>query len=169
MVNLESPFWIGRAEVSQSDLKLEEGKSSGGGTQPATYVSWEKATAFCDWLTARERRAGRLPAGYVYRLPTEAEWEYAARESNEVGLYDMIGGVWEWCADDWYDNFRNAPKNGRARIKPGSILKTIRGGASDSSQGELRVTARNCLDQSYGGKTCGFRVVLGLQYQKYGK
>ena len=55
-----------------------------GPTHPAVKLSWEEATLFCEWLTERERLAGRLPAGWAYRLPTDHEWSCA------VGI-----GAWE--------------------------------------------------------------------------
>ncbi len=52
---------------------------------PAVEISWEDARAFCEWLTAQERREGRLTARQRYRLPTDAEWSLAVGLANERG------------------------------------------------------------------------------------
>jgi hypothetical protein len=52
---------------------------------PAVGVSWEDAQAFCQWLTAKETAAGKLPAGAKYRLPTDEEWSWAAGMPPEQG------------------------------------------------------------------------------------
>ena len=58
----------------QHDSQEFSGHSLNGDRQPVVFVSFEDATAYAAWLTERERAAGRLPAGWRYRLPTGDEW-----------------------------------------------------------------------------------------------
>ena len=95
-VTLSQGFWMGKYEVTQGEYSALIGQNpsfwkngtnavgSGGEVtnevvHPVDTVSWFDATNYCGQLTERERAAGRLPSHWEYRLPTEAEWEYACR------------------------------------------------------------------------------------------
>jgi len=90
-VTLTQGFWLGRTEVTQAQYRAIAGTNpstfqDAGPDAPAERVSWLDAMAFCRNLTERERAAGRLPEGYVFTLPTEAQWEYAYR-AGTTGAY----------------------------------------------------------------------------------
>jgi formylglycine-generating enzyme required for sulfatase activity len=95
-VTISRPFWIGRFEVTQAQYQAVMGNnpSSFQGTsypnaaqRPVDRVTWYDAVAYCTALTASEQAAGRVPAGYVYRLPTEAEWEYCCRAGTTTEFH----------------------------------------------------------------------------------
>jgi hypothetical protein len=85
-VTLSQDYWIGKYEVTQSEFERVMGKNpsrfTGDSNRPVEKVTFIDASNYCARVTDQERRAGRLPAGYEYRLPSEAEWEYAARAGS---------------------------------------------------------------------------------------
>jgi formylglycine-generating enzyme required for sulfatase activity len=92
-VTISRGFWMGKCEVTQGEYQAVVGSNPSwfnghifGGvdygtdlSRPVENVTWDDATNYCDQLTQRERAAGRIGTNSVYRLPTEAEWEYACR------------------------------------------------------------------------------------------
>ncbi|NEQ87572.1 MAG: formylglycine-generating enzyme family protein, partial [Moorea sp. SIO2I5] len=170
------PFFMGKYPVTQAqwkaiasmtDLKVKidldpDPSRFKGDNRPVENVNWYEAVEFCDRLSQL--------TGREYRLPSEAQWEYACRgvteplnlengesyppfyfgetitgqlanydasrtygdeppgerskettpvgefPANPFGLYDMHGNVWEWCLDDWHDNYEDAPTDGSAWI-----------------------------------------------------
>jgi serine/threonine-protein kinase len=131
---------------------------------PVCLVSWNDARSFCEWLSLKEGRS--------YRLPSEAQWEYACRAGaptigladpaganlknpagtvkvgsyapNAFGLFDMLGNVHEWCDD--------VPGAGDRRVRRG-------GGYSSGYTAEALIGKGNdTADRAYAG--IGFRVAL---------
>jgi formylglycine-generating enzyme required for sulfatase activity len=164
----------------------------GGEHYPAVNVSWDDAAAFCQWLTAA--------TGRDFRLPTEAEWEKAARGTDgrrypwgdewdpqrlngeagpsaggptpvdrfspagdsPYGAADLLGNVWEWCAD-WFD-----PKLYARRAKqlvndpagPGTGQGyVVRGGAFDAPARQTRCAYRTFEYPDKTRANLGFRIV----------
>lgn len=82
-VILNHGFWIGKYEVAQAEYLSIMGNNPsefpGDLNRPVSSVTWSDATNYCSKLTERELSAGRIPPGSRYCLPTEAEWECAAR------------------------------------------------------------------------------------------
>ncbi|MDB9307345.1 SUMF1/EgtB/PvdO family nonheme iron enzyme [Aphanizomenon sp. CS-733/32] len=171
-----------------------------GDNLPVERVSWNDAREFCD-------RLSRM-ANKTYRLPSEAEWEYACRggtttpfycgetistdlanyngnytygqgqkgqyrgkttevgifPANPFGLYDMCGNVWEWCEDDWQENYINAPKDGSAWTSLSVNEKLLRGGSWDYYPEYCRSAFRLFNDAGFDYFLYGFRVVCGAAW-----
>ncbi|MCA8900476.1 MAG: SUMF1/EgtB/PvdO family nonheme iron enzyme [Hyphomonas sp.] len=186
-----SAFAIGETEVTFDEWDAcvaDDGCGSysppdrdyGRGTQPVIGVSWYDAGAYASWLS---RKTGR-----TYRLPTEAEWEYAARAdtatpywwgdrfdpaiapvnapvppdtlaANPFGLKAMLGNAREWVEDCYINNYTDAPTDGSARHDGDCARRILRGGAWGRDADDHRAANRARIDASVRDKVFGFRLV----------
>jgi len=168
-------LWAGVYEVTQKSYQKVMGSNPSafpGENHPVDSVSWNDAMSFCDKLTEKEQKAGELPDGYIYTLPTQAQWEQLVDDAslsdavmslnmqhrsstapvgslgpNSLGLYDTRGNVMEWCRD---------PQD-----KP---YRVLRGGAWNTYINiNARVDFRWYAKPDEAKNTFGFRVVLEPQ------
>jgi formylglycine-generating enzyme required for sulfatase activity len=196
-------FFMGKYPLTQAQYQAIMGKNPAyfkGNNRPVENVSWDDAVRFCQKLSQR--------TGKNYRLPSEAEWEYACRAGtktpfsfgdnittdlvnydgtypyksapkgkyreqttdvgtfppNAFGLYDMHGNVWEWCEDDWHENYIDAPTDGSAwNSQSGSNTKLLRGGSWNIYARYCRSAFRDRDSRDARNNNFGFRVVSSFR------
>jgi formylglycine-generating enzyme required for sulfatase activity len=204
-VTLTEPFDLGKTEVTQAQYQALTGHNPShfkGADLPVETVSWEEAQDYAARLT--NRRGDH----HLYRLPTEAEWEFACRggrpssqpfgvgggralssreancngnfpygaaakgphlgstcpvgsyAANALGLHDMHGNVWEWCADCFgpYPQDRVTDPTGPAA----GPTRVHRGGSWFDSAGNCRAAIRASSPQGRRGNHMGFRLARSV-------
>jgi hypothetical protein len=121
-------------------------------------ISWFAATAYCEWLTAS------LPpsmAAWEARLPSEAEWEYAASlaAKGAIAAENMLGGFWEWCADPYAPlNHLSAGEAAAALLS--SPERSLRGGSWINAPGSVGIETRASLAPASSSPFVSFRPAL---------
>ncbi|HWB84845.1 MAG TPA: SUMF1/EgtB/PvdO family nonheme iron enzyme [Bryobacteraceae bacterium] len=139
-VTITKSFRISQTEVTIDQFRMfkPDYKGNPEHAPSASGVSWNDAVGFCQWLSHKE--------GKNYRLPTEAEWEYACRAGtktpfysgntapapgapNAWGLKNMESGVAEWCFD-WYGLYPSTPQTDPVGMA-GGIARVVRGAGLD--------------------------------------
>jgi len=193
-VTLTQGYWLGRTEVTQAQWQavmdyVPLPSFFQGSERPVERVAWNIVMIFCDRLNTQERAAGRLPAGYEYTLPTEAQWEYACR-AGTTGIFagDIDSLTWynansggqthpvgqkqpnDWgfhdmhgnvveWCSDWYGGYPGGRVNDPAGSPTGQF-RVLRGGCWDCPAGSGRSAYRTWTHPSLGNAATGFRLAL---------
>ncbi len=201
-----SDFYIGKYEVTQEEYEKEMGKNpsnfkNSGKNAPVETVNWYDAVEFCNKLSDKEGldrcysgSGDNIKCNFNtngYRLPTEAEWEYAAKggnkskgykysgsndlkdagwyidnsgsithpvggkNSNELGIYDMSGNVWEWCWD-WKGDYSGNAQTDPCGPSSGSY-RVFRGGSWFFNASFCRSAFRISYFPGFSNSDIGFR------------
>ena len=191
-------FQLGRTHVTNAEYRAFLAATShppaphldapglNGAAQPVVGISWDDATAYCDWLAQA--------TGRPYRLPRDTEAEYAARGGREgsifpwgdaldprfacfggqaaprnvgsyppngFGLHDMVGNVWAWCSDRYEDVSGGAKATNRPTGKDPAGNRVLRGGSYMTCHYlNLWIAYRHEDPPDLRHESIGFRVAL---------
>jgi formylglycine-generating enzyme required for sulfatase activity len=171
--------WDACAAAGACDRYAPPDRGWGRGRRPVMMVSWRDAQRYVRWLSET--------TGRRYRLPSEAEWEYAARAGasgvywwgdefdprrtsrgapaevgstgpNGFGLHDVTGNVAEWVEDCYVNNYRSAPSDARSVLRGDCARRVLRGGSWRDGPRALRIASRSRVGQTVRDAAIGFRV-----------
>ncbi len=194
-ITIANEFYMSKYPVTQSQWEAVMGNNPStfdrNPNHPVETVSWDDCQQFLEKING-------MGMG-KFRLPSEAEWEYACRAGtktrfywgddldekeirdyawywmnipvqthevgkkipNAFGLCDMSGNVWEWCEDDWHDNYKGAPTDGSVWIeKPRGSSRVFRGGSWNYFPGGCRSALRFRDRPGIRISNLGFRVIF---------
>ncbi len=173
--------WV---DINESDCQIEQVNGvfkakAGKENYPVIEVTWYGARAYAKWVGGRlpteaeweyASRGGNQSKDYKYsgsnNIDDVAVYNMSGtqavgtKQANELSIYDMSGNVWEWCNDDWYGSYINAPTDSSSWGDGAGSYRVIRGASWISSASDCRVAYRGNNSPYVSNGVNGFRVVL---------